>query len=90
MSKPKKRTKKYWDWIEVKGYLEKKYPGAPWEKAWRFLMDGGDIHNGCYMYLPDDWNTDDTGFYPPHVKECLEILDKEGMDDGETQFWVWW
>lgn len=102
----KKVVKESLDYHEVIKFIEKKYkmdtrdysgrhngnPDAAYEDFWHWLIDvhGGDIHNGCYSYIPidalidstsDEYDESDAADTPQFVKEILEMIKTEFHDD---------
>jgi hypothetical protein len=49
---------------------------------WHFLTDLNEIHNGCFIYLPDE----DQG--EPWQQEITKAFNEEFGD--EEQYWVCW
>lgn len=101
----KKSGKSYWDFHEVTNYLEqlhgkdfRDYAGKwcakgneekPYLDFWHWIIDGGDIHNGCFFYMPDRECLND-----PEVEDWKKEIVKYYVDflgdDYDEEMWVDW
>lgn len=104
MNKPKPRTKKYYDWIECKNYIQEKYnidirdvagkyqgnPDAPYQDFWHSLTDKFEIHNGCYVDFFAGEPLDEW-FEHEWEKKIARIFEEEFYVEGkEIEFYIWW
>lgn len=83
------------EWVESKYKFDardyKREVDGKYKDFWLFVVDGGEIHNGCYFGLPDLWTKDDDGEYSPWwVREILELIHKEFPDIEDQEVYLWW
>jgi hypothetical protein len=109
MNKPEKKHHhpKCYDYNEMVDYIEQKYGiqtrgykselDDEYRDFWHWIVDDGDIHNGCYFHLPEDWRDER---YPWWVREIMELIVKEffpgNLSEDEDApyedmvFYTWW
>jgi hypothetical protein len=89
MKRPAIKTKRYLDWIEVRSYLAKKYPGLKMDLGKLF----DDIHNGCFKSVerPDPEEPD---MFDPEMTKFAEALFEEFPDAvghyDDIEIYIWW
>ncbi len=88
MVKPKVRTKKFLDWVELRPFLEKK--GIKLDKVLGLISEYGDFHNGCDVPL----ERPSPSMYEPPVQKLAELLFEEFPDavdgDDTITLHIWW
>lgn len=104
--KPKKQTvtEEFWDYSEVKNYINQKYKvdidnfagtrytgkddDPPYQCFWHWVTDSQDVHNGCYIYL-NVGEIIETEEEEEWVKKIMQMfLDEFGEE--EMRCWVSW
>lgn len=56
---------------------------------WHWFIKHSDIHNGCFAYLPEDWQDPDEEYSPWWVKEIMTIITEEFFPDENEDMKVW-
>ena len=87
MRKPKVRTKKFLDWVELKPYLQENEIKV--DKVVGLVAEHGDFHNGCD--IPFEMGE---SIYEPPVQKMVELLFErfpDAVDDDDTiTIHFWW
>lgn len=89
--KPKVKTKKFLDWVELKPYLKKKYPELKLDKIVGLFADYGDFCNGCFKSVENPEGNE--GAYEPDIEALSKVLFKEFPDAAENDdinLYIWW
>jgi len=105
MNKPKKRTREYLDynecakWIEnkykvdLRNYAGKKFTGKPddppYQDFWHYIVDSGDVSNGCFFYL-DLYYIDGCTDWQKEILKMFKDEFEEYIEGTCIEFWVDW
>lgn len=99
MNKPQIQIKEYYDWNEVKAYIEAKYKlelrdmagkftkenniNAPYQDFWHSLLDRYEIHNGCFVNFFYENEPFENSFEHEWEKKIARILQEEFYVEGK-------
>ena len=86
MTKPKKKIREYYDWIELKKYLEEKHSIG--QDFWDWIFDKVwtyDTHNGSNQILNIEEHCDD----PDNIKAAFKLI-KEDFKEDEMEIYLCW
>ncbi len=89
--KPKVKTKKYLDWVELRPYLQKKHPELKLDKVLHLLAEYGDFCNGCFKSVENPEGNE--GMWEPPIEALAAVLFKEFPDAAEgdeIELYIWW
>ena len=96
MTKPKKKIREYYDWIELKEYLEEKHNIG--QDFWDWIFDKVwtyDAHNGSNQILnieehcDDEWLKEAEIDIPDNIKGDFKLI-KEDFKEDEMEVHLCW
>ena len=96
MTKPKKKIREYYDWIELKEYLEEKHNIG--QDFWDWIFDKVwtyDAHNGSNQildvgeYCDDEWLKEAEIDIPDNIKGDFKLI-KEDFKEDEMEIYLCW
>ena len=96
MTKPKKKIREYYDWIELKRYLKEKHNIGQDFWDWVFAnLWNYDTHNGSNQvldveeYCDDEWLKEEEIDIPDNIKAAFKLI-KEDFKEDEMEVHLCW